>query len=26
MTQFQYYVKTGCDGMDICCEKKTVIV
>jgi len=21
----QYYSKTGCDGMGICCEKKTVI-
>jgi len=23
MIQSQYYSKTGCDGMDMCCKKKT---
>jgi len=23
--QFQYYSKTGCDGMGMCCKKKTMI-
>jgi len=25
MTLFWYYSKTGCDGMDMGCEKKTMI-
>jgi len=24
-TSLRYYSKTGCDGMGICCEKKTMI-
>jgi len=25
MTYSWYYSKTGCDGMGLCCEKKTMI-